>query len=185
MSLEKIIDDILKAEGGYVNHPNDRGGPTNYGVIQSEYSRYLGRPATIEDVKKMPIAHARDIFKKKYYFEPKINLLPDALQPVVTDACVLYGPKRAIIFLQTILNKDRLDSDDPSKIKELDVDGVLGPATVLRAKEAVDEFPPYTVNAYVNERIRFCEAIVRNRPNQKVFLKGWTNRANSFRMKTR
>lgn len=176
--LDAIIDVILKNEGGYVNHPNDHGGPTNYGVIQSEYSLYLGRPATIDDVKKMPIAHARDIFKKKYYFAPKINLLPDQLQPVVTDACVLYGPKRAIIFLQTVINR-HVD-------KQIGVDGVIGPGTANAAGDACRILGVnMIINAYCDERIRFCEAIVRNRPDQGVFLKGWKNRANSFRPKVK
>lgn len=170
MTLDQIIDLILKAEGGYTNHPNDRGGPTNYGVIQSEYSLYLGRPASIDDVKKMPIAHARDIFKKKYYFAPKINLLPEELQPVVTDACVLYGPKRAIIFLQNIVG--------------VNSDGSLGPATAKAADDAVaSRGIRDVVDAYVEERIDFCERIVKNNPSQAVFLKGWKNRANTFKLK--
>jgi lysozyme family protein len=177
--LDAIIDVILKNEGGFVNIKEDRGGPTNYGVIQSEYSRYLGRPASIEDVRKMPIAHARDIFKKKYYFAPKINLLPETLQPVVTDASVLYGPKRAIIFLQKVLNQ--LDSSSG-----LGLDGDIGPATTVAAnKQAVLLGADKIINAYVDERIRFCEAIVANRPSQRIFIKGWTNRANSFRPKKR
>jgi lysozyme family protein len=168
--LDTIIDKILKAEGGYVNNPNDNGGPTNFGVTQETYTRYLGRAASINDIKTMPIAHARDIFKKQYYFAPKINLLPEELQPVVTDACVLYGPKRAIIFLQKVLNVAQ--------------DGVLGPAT---AKAATDFIAAHgiveVVNDYVEERIAFCERIVARNPSQKIFLKGWKNRANTFRLK--
>ena len=32
VSVEHIIKEIIRREGGYVNHPNDRGGPTKYGV---------------------------------------------------------------------------------------------------------------------------------------------------------
>ena len=38
------------------------------------------------------------------------------------------------------------------------------------------------INAYVEERIMFCERIVANNPSQSVFLKGWKNRANSFKV---
>ena len=31
--IDKTIDGIIKAEGGYVDHPNDRGGPTMYGPV--------------------------------------------------------------------------------------------------------------------------------------------------------
>lgn len=169
-SLDAIIDKILKAEGGYVNNPNDNGGPTNFGVTQATYTRYLGRPATIDDIKKMPIAHARDIFKKQYYYAPKINLLPEDLQPVVTDACVLYGPKRAIIFLQ--------------KVVDVAEDGVLGPATAKAADNFISVHGIVdAVNYYVEERIEFCERIVARNPSQKIFLKGWKNRANTFRLK--
>ena len=31
-AIEQILDDILRREGGYVSHPADRGGPTNFGI---------------------------------------------------------------------------------------------------------------------------------------------------------
>jgi lysozyme family protein len=181
---DQIIQMILKNEGGYVHHPNDRGGATNFGVTAREYGVYkkLGRAATPAEVKAMLISEAVDIFKTKYYLAPGIDKLPPVLQPIVTDAAVLYGPKRAIIFLQTVLNKARVDYPDPEK-KVLSVDGSIGPATIERAKQEAREYAPTIVNSYVDERIRFCEAIVRNRPEQAVFLKGWKNRANKFRIK--
>lgn len=51
MTVEEIIEGIIHKEGGYVNHPNDRGGPTKYGVTQKTLSRYYGYQASIEDVK--------------------------------------------------------------------------------------------------------------------------------------
>ena len=31
-SIEQMIDDVIRREGGYVDHPRDRGGPTNFGI---------------------------------------------------------------------------------------------------------------------------------------------------------
>ena len=172
MSLDQIIDNILKLEGGYVNNPNDHGGPTNFGVIQSEYSVFLGRSASIQDVKNMKISEAREIFKKKYYLAPKIDTIADGLQPVVTDACVLYGPKRAIIFLQEVLKDHGA---------EIDADGSIGDKTATLSKSISAILGSgILVNAYVNKRIEFCQRIVARNPSQSVFLKGWTNRSKSF-----
>ena len=41
VSVRHIIKEIIRREGGYVNHPNDRGGPTKYGVTHKTLSRYL------------------------------------------------------------------------------------------------------------------------------------------------
>jgi lysozyme family protein len=181
ITIDKMLDTILKHEGGFVNHPNDRGGATNFGVTIREYGEWLGRPSTVQDVRNMKREEARDIFRKKYYTKPGIDqLMPVPLQPVVFDACVLYGPARAIIFLQKIVNE--FGTVAKKGEWKTSMDGVLGPHTRRLVKEICDEYSWEAVNnAYVEERIRFCEAIVRNRPNQKVFLRGWTRRANSFR----
>lgn len=177
ITVDSIIDTILKNEGGYVNHVADRGGPTNFGVTQRVYSEFLGRPASIDDVKNMKIETARQIFKNNYYLKPKLDRLPLELQPVITDASVLYGHPRAIIFLQNILLAAG------HKIGK--ADGVIGPATILAAETYVkdQDGAKKLVNLYCDERIAFCERIVASRPSQKVFLKGWTKRANSFRVK--
>ena len=34
MSIEQMIDEVLSKEGGFVNHPADKGGATKYGITQ-------------------------------------------------------------------------------------------------------------------------------------------------------
>lgn len=174
ISVSDIIEGIIAREGGYVNHPNDRGGPTKYGVTQRTLSRYLGYDASIEDVKNLEKSIAFDIYERDYYRGPGIDKLPDSLQSVVTDASVLYGPRRAIKFLQNIVNE--------AGFGPISVDGALGPNTRRTVGLAYTDMGDYFINAYVEERIMFCERIVANNPSQSVFLKGWTNRANKFRV---
>ena len=39
-----LINDVIERfEGGYTNHPADRGGPTNMGITRAALSEYLGR----------------------------------------------------------------------------------------------------------------------------------------------
>lgn len=174
LSVEHIIEEIIRREGGYVNHPNDRGGPTKYGVTQKTLSRYLDRPATIEEVKNMTEETAYEIYERDYYDGPRINTLPWSVQPIMTDAAVLYGPRRAIKFAQQIINE--------AGFGPCSVDGVLGPITRRMVTKSVDEMGSYFINAYVEERIEFCERIVDSNPSQGVFLRGWKNRANEFRI---
>ena len=172
--VKEIISDIIKREGGYVDHPNDRGGPTKYGITMKTLSSYLKRKVTADEVRGLSYELAFEILYKEYCEGPRIHTLPDDIQPVVTDACVLYGPKRAIIFLQNIVSE--------AGFGLIAKDGILGPDTRGRVETAYEKMGPYFINAYVEERIMFFERIVANNPSQSVFIKGWTNRANEFRV---
>ena len=44
--VDDLISDIIRREGGYVNHPDDRGGPTNYGITQATLSEWRRQPVT-------------------------------------------------------------------------------------------------------------------------------------------
>lgn len=33
-SKDEIFDEVLGKEGGYVNHPDDKGGPTKWGITE-------------------------------------------------------------------------------------------------------------------------------------------------------
>lgn len=41
-TVDEMIDAIIRREGGYVNHPADRGGPTRYGITMATLSEELG-----------------------------------------------------------------------------------------------------------------------------------------------
>jgi lysozyme family protein len=179
LTIDEVLDMIIRNEGGYVSNPADRGGPTNMGVTQATLSQYLGRQASIQDVKNLTMDQAKEIFARNYVSGPRIDTLPADIVPVLADASVLFGPKRAIMFLQTVLNK--------SGYGPVDVDGVIGPISRQKVIDAYGDGTPsktvpgkYLVNAIVHERIAFCQRIVANDPSQGIFLDGWNNRSNRF-----
>jgi len=34
-NIDELIEDVIEREGGYVNHPADRGGATNWGITEA------------------------------------------------------------------------------------------------------------------------------------------------------
>jgi len=172
--INEMIDIILKHEGGFVNDPADPGGATNRGVTIGTYSKWLGRPATVQDVKELTEETAREIYEVNYLVKPRINTLPELLTPQMFDISINSGPKNAIKMLQRLINL--------AGFGVISVDGVLGPDTRNRANTMVDEMDGYAANALVEERIKFYERIVERRPASEKFLKGWLRRAKTFRV---
>lgn len=172
MDVEEMINEILAKEGGYVNHPADRGGPTNYGITQKTLSKYLEVVVTAEMVEAMDVETARDIYALNYYRKPRIDRLPEKLQPFLFDSAVNHGPRRAIKFLQQVCND--------AGYGPLTVDGLMGPKTKAQSFACLEELGDWMLVALVEERQMFYADIVTNDASQNVFLKGWLARARSF-----
>jgi lysozyme family protein/nucleoid-associated protein YgaU len=83
---------VRRWEGGYVNHPNDPGGATNKGVIQSTYNAYRaskGLPA--RDVRWIEDREVEDIYYKMYWIESGSDRLTSRLAMVHFDTYVNMG----------------------------------------------------------------------------------------------
>lgn len=172
LNINKLIDDVLSKEGGYVNHPADKGGPTNFGITQSTLSRYLECVVSVDEVKTLDIQTARDIYELRYYRNPRIDKLPEAIQPFAFDCAVNHGPRRAIKFIQHVCSE--------TGFGPLAADGLMGPKTKANADSCLASLGDWMLTALVEERRMFYLKIVENRSSQRVFLKGWLRRANSF-----
>ena len=162
--VDEMINTILKHEGGFVNDPDDAGGATNYGVTIGTYRRYVNRRATIDDIKNMSKNIAREIYRQQYYYSPKIDKLPEVVQPQVFDMGVNAGPNRAIKIYQQCIGAK--------------ADGVIGPKTAKLGEMAIKN--GWHPNEYVKERVEFYIKLVKRNRTQEKFLMGWTKRALSF-----
>lgn len=111
----KIIDELIEREGGYVNHPEDKGGPTKYGITEKT-ARAHGYSGQMLD---LPRDIAERIYIGEYYIGTKIHLITHpAVREELLDSAVLHGPAQAIKWLQIAVNK--LTGSN------LEVDGILG-----------------------------------------------------------
>ncbi len=176
-SIEDMINEVLKKEGGFVNHPADKGGPTNRGITLNTLSKWLGYPAHLEDIRNITVDTAKEIYRKNYFYNPGINELPIEIQPLIFDSAINHGPSRAIKFVQLVINK--------AGFGHVSIDGIMGPKTKMKSFQALDEMNDYFINALVDERILFYKKIVLNDSSQSVFFKGWISRAESFRVKVK
>ncbi|CAN5118689.1 hypothetical protein BH11PSE10_BH11PSE10_09220 [soil metagenome] len=169
---EQMIDDILQREGGFVNHPNDRGGPTNFGITLRTLAAWRSPlPVDVPDVRNLRIDEARQIYRGNYFTRPKIDQLPALIQPVMFDMSINHGPAAAIKLLQQVLN---------DKGRACGIDGGIGDETLRCAEAACKAFGKDLVNALVAKRISLFEKIVAGDESQRVFLAGWLNRAKEF-----
>ena len=170
--IDSMLDEIITREGGYVNNPNDPGGPTKYGITQATLSAYLGRPAGVADVQGLDQATAKAIYAANYLRKPGIDKLPDLIQPVMLDAAVNSGPGQSVRFLQQVLND--------CGYGPLAVDGGLGPATNGAAAKAAADLGKDLNRRLVEKRRAFMQGLVATHPGDAVFEKGWMARCDQL-----
>lgn len=102
MTVEDVITGILDREGGYVDHKDDRGGPTKFGITAATLGiwRHLGRQASRSEVQSVQEPEARAIYYKRYVMDPGFDHL--GFEPLVAqmvDFGVNSGPARAVRWL--------------------------------------------------------------------------------------
>lgn len=173
MTVDGMIDAVIDREGGYVDHPADRGGATRWGITQA-VARAQGYAG---DMRALPRDTAVAIYRRLYWSRPGLDTL-GARAPTIAaalfDAGVNMGPAVAIGFLQRALNAlNRGASDYP----DMPLDGRLGAATLAaldaflaRRKPGGEAVLLKALEALQGERyLTFAE----KRPANEAFLYGW------------
>ena len=181
-TVDDLVDDILDREGGFSDHPNDKGGATNHG-ISLRYALGIGLDLNgdgetdKDDIALVTPEEAAVLYKQDFFYGPRIHLLPECLHAQMFDISVNSGGFRAIQLLQKALNGANL----PAIIEPLVVDGRMGPKTRREAEAFVRDLGCKAVNNFlVYERIWFYQRIILNDPTQGVMREGWMKRAKEF-----
>lgn len=150
---DQILDDILRREGGYINHPNDKGGPTKYGITLGTLQGTgvwgdLNGDGTvdIEDVKVLTIEQARELYSTKYVDPFKSHANYPALYELLIDSGVQHGVPRILGWLSEELTPD----------------------------------PMVLYKRLLQRRMKFYGEIITARPANAVFAKGWLARLSEF-----
>jgi lysozyme family protein len=100
-----ILDAILRREGGYVNHPADRGKCTNMGITIGALSEWRRAYVTCDDVRNLTEDEAREIYRARY-IKP-FDGLELEIKPQVVDIAVNAGVARARALLALAQQSDK------------------------------------------------------------------------------
>ncbi len=120
MTFDQMIEFIIdRIEKGYVNHPADNGGETNWGISVRAHPELKGR------MKKLTKDEAKKIYRLSYFTPAQIAKYPGKVRLAVFDGAINHGVKSNNKIVQRALN--RLGH-------KLAVDGVVGPMTLAAVK---------------------------------------------------
>ena len=155
---------LLQFEGGFVNHPDDKGGVTNLGITLQTYRDYCGQDKTIKDLQNLSYGTWQKIMKDLYWDKCRADEIESqSLAEILVDWCVNSG----MVGLRKV-----------QEIVGCKPDGICGPITLslINTSDARSLF-----ERIWNARKQFYTNIVKRNPSQKVFMNGWMNRLNSFK----
>lgn len=164
MARSEILAPFIRSwEGGFSNHPNDRGGATNKGITIGTFRQVFGRDKTVDDLKALTDDQWMHIYKTCYWDCWKADLIvSQSIANLLADWCWASGGT-GVRLAQQVLG--------------VAADGIVGPVT-LQAVNAADASQLFA--ALWKRRRKHFEDVAQQ-PGQEVFLKGWMNRLNSIK----
>ena len=154
-NFEACLAEVLKHEGLWSDHPADPGGATMMGITLRTYSAWLGREATKDELRNIPMEHVRQIYKSLYWDKVKGDELPRGVDLCLFDYAVNSGPRRAVVAVQDTLR--------------VNPDGALGPKTLWALQKAD---AATLLGEVCQRRLAFLQSL----PIWGTFGKGWERR---------
>lgn len=174
-----IVGGVIATEGDFVDHPNDPGGATRYGVTERE-ARAAGYRGDMRYFPKTCTGRAticaEDIYLRKYIAKP--GYLPvieadPAVGEELVDSAVNFGPPRPSRWFQQSMNEL---GGGP-----IVVDGLVGPASVGAYRKLQVRFGKVaacvkTLDRMDAKQLAEYQRLVRVNTKLRVFYRGWVNK---------
>ena len=149
--FNEAFERLIAHEGGYVNHPSDPGGKTNWGITKRTAlaNGYTG------EMRELTRDQAREIYRVAYWGRAKADYYDFAIGFQLFDTAVNHGMGNAARFLQRAVGV----ADD----------GDIGPATLaaVSAMSVTDVLMRFNA-----ERLEFYTKL----STWRDFGKGWVRR---------
>ena len=175
--FKEAYPEVLEIEGGFVDHVNDRGGATNWGITERT-ARHCGYIGSMEE---MPVEFAVKCAWENYW-------VPLGLDAIATTEDTVYkalaiklfeigyhaGPRASGRSIQRCLN----DFNDRERLyRDIAVDGKIGRSTVrafkaYREHRGVHGHEPL-LGCVKTDYCSFLLRLVRRDESQEAFAWGW------------
>ena len=147
MDFDEAFDILIGHEGGHVDHPNDPGGETKYGISKRAYPDVNIAALTLDD--------AKAIYREDYWDRVRADELPSELRFPLFDAAVNSGVAQSIKWLQRAVG-----------VRD---DGVIGPVTMVVVKSTT---PHKNAANFLGQRLKHMTDL----KNWDQFGRGWARR---------
>jgi len=168
---------IFENEGGYVNNPNDKGGPTNKGIAWNTWQQYakqdLGIEPTLENLKNITEEQASKIYNKRYW-EPR-------------GFCKIKNAKIALMIYDWTITSGSIPDKKVQELlvnefgQNIAIDGAIGSKTIEAINSVTDQDKLLNRIAEIRKNFYYNLAYDSNgkpKNGQDIFYKGWINRVN-------
>lgn len=177
----KAIPFVLANEGGFINHANDPGGATNYG-ISLRFLKAIGDfdddgwldgdldhdgDVDVDDIRNMTEHEAIEFYLRRFWRPNKYQRINSQhVATKVLDLTVNMGSRQSHKLLQRALRACG---------KEVVEDGLLGNKTFAAVNAANEEC---LLTSLRSEAAGFYRILVALKPEERMpFKRGWLNRA--------
>ena len=152
MDFDEAFDILIGHEGGHVDHPDDPGGETKYGISKRAYPDVNIAALTLDD--------AKAIYREDYWDRVRADELPAELRFPLFDAAVNSGVAQSIKWLQRAVG-----------VRD---DGVIGPVTMVAVKSS----NPHQISSnFLGQRLKHMTDL----RHWDQFGRGWARRIASNR----
>ncbi len=175
MKTTELINALIEREGGYIDHPADKGGATCWGITEAvaRRSNYAGH------MRNLPRDFAYALYLDEYVNAPGFNKVL-AVSAVIGEEMIDTGVNMGVSlpgpWLQRILNA--LNQEERT-FPDLVVDGQIGPATIAALRSVLLQ-RGYSGEVAIARALnclqgaRYLE-ITEKRPANEAFFYGWLN----------
>lgn len=167
-NLEHSLELAFGHEGGYVNSPNDRGGPTKFGITHKTLAAHRGvTSVTAAQVMELELSEAASIYRTSYWGQSGGDVLPTGLDYAAFDFGVNSGPQTAVRKLQDVLREAGVYAGKS--------DGWIGEGTL----SGVEKYPGGVnelIRDYCAKRMQYLRSLTNKKTGFPKNGRGWTIR---------